>query len=99
MRSWLKCVLSVGPLPVLAAALLAPAIPPARKPAAPAFDRTASAFFKQSCTSCHNATAKAGGLDLQPFGQPVSVQRSREMVSASSKAMNGNRPPASVGMI
>ena len=94
MRSWLKCALSVSPLPLLAAALMAPSAPPKGKQAAPAFDRTASAFFKQSCTACHNATAKAGGLDLQPFGQPDSVRRNRDSWDAIlRKLRTGEMPP------
>src|SRR4051794_27479755 len=94
MRSWVLFALPVLPMPLLAAALLLPSAPPASKAAAPAFEKSVAAFFARSCTACHNTTAKAGGVDLGPFGQPDSVRRNRETWEAIlRKLRTGEMPP------
>ncbi len=63
-----------------------------------AFDKTTTAFFTQSCASCHNAKAKAGGLDLQSLSHAgsfrASLTRSRETwESIVRKVRTGEMPP------
>ena len=63
-----------------------------------AFDKTTTAFFTQSCASCHNAKAKAGGLDLQSLSHAgsfaVSMKSSRETwESIVRKVRSGEMPP------
>ena len=114
MKSWLTLVLPISSVPLLAAALLLPSggqtnpkvgVSAPRKAAPDAasldkftFDKTTSTFFAQSCTSCHNAKAKAGGLDLQSLGHAGSVvdsvKRNRETwESIVRKVRNGEMPP------
>ena len=68
--------------------------PPVHKQSPSAFEKTASTFFAQSCTSCHNAKVKAGGLDLQSLTHAASVMRNRDTwESILRKLRTGEMPP------
>ena len=75
-----------GPLLLLLAVLRAPAATPAWSPA------EARSFLNKNCVACHNATAKAGGLDL------VAIQINQKPAVWSKVALrvhNGEMPPKS----
>ena len=105
MKSWLMLALPVSAVPLLAAAIIVPSggqsahrqnVPALAKtmPDNTAFDRAAGTFFAQNCASCHNAQAKAGGLDLLPFGRADSIPRNRETWdSIVRKIRTGEMPP------
>lgn len=97
VRSWLILAMPLCLMPLLC---MAAGQPPARRPGAkglvkpPAPAEAAWAYFDKNCVSCHNADAKAGGLDLHTLRRPDSLTRSRESwESVARKIRNGEMPP------
>ena len=67
---------------------------PASGQSAAAFEKTAGTFFAQHCLACHNANAKAGGLNLESFGHTSAIPRNRDAWdSILRKIRNGEMPP------
>ena len=95
MRSGRLLALPVSLAPLLAAALLLPSGGQAgRSNNASAFEQKAWPFLAKNCVSCHNAKAKAGGLDLQSLQRPDSVNKFRETwESVQREITTGQMPP------
>ena len=95
MRSWLIPAMPLSLIPLLC---LAAAPPPVRSSGratgAPALEEAVWPYFAKNCVSCHNADAKAGGLDLQSLRRADSVTRFRETwESVARKIHTGEMPP------
>ncbi|HTE20196.1 MAG TPA: DUF1587 domain-containing protein, partial [Armatimonadota bacterium] len=85
----LACVLF--PLVSLAAR---PAVSPARPAAPDLFGKSIRPFMTKHCSSCHNAKASSGGLNLDAFTSAASVDREHhawELIA--QKLRTGEMPP------
>lgn len=95
MRSKLLFALPLSLAPLVTLGLVLPSGgQTGRSNTPPAFAQTTGTFFAQNCTSCHNAKAKAGGLDLSALQAPDSLVKHRDTwESVLRKVRNGEMPP------
>jgi mono/diheme cytochrome c family protein len=95
MRSRILFALPVSLAPLVTLALVLPSGgQTGQKPKAATFAQTTEAFFAKNCTSCHNAKAKAGGLDLLALQRPDSIAKNRDSwESVVRKIRTGEMPP------
>src|SRR5450432_1425274 len=60
------------------------------------FDSTVLPFVTKNCYECHNATRKAGGMDLMLLRTPDSIAQHRATwENVVRKVRNGEMPPES----
>jgi hypothetical protein len=64
--------------------------------ATPSLNNTVLPFVTKSCYQCHNATRKAGGMDLMLLNMPASVMQNRATwENVVRKVSSGEMPPES----